>query len=183
MRKAFKQGTDAEVCIGDTVTSFRGETGKLEYLSRAKTPGKSGKVVVNGWESYDNVWGLEVRDVEPAAVKAYLKPTGRELSIGDTLMSDLGQIGTLETIGDTMIKVDGVWRDPAWWGVRIQSGPTAQELMSALVRYYATCRRAREGAPASSMLIHAWTLVYGVSHEEADEQVADLLEDIYANMG
>lgn len=68
MLKAFDQHTGEEVKIGDTITNFRGEQGILESLDRARTTGKSGKVVVAIDEkhkryNYDNVWGLEVRDV------------------------------------------------------------------------------------------------------------------------
>lgn len=63
MLKAFLDGTREEVKIGDKVINFRGEEGTLECLTRARIPGKSGKVVVNGRESYDRVWDLQVMDV------------------------------------------------------------------------------------------------------------------------
>jgi hypothetical protein len=70
------------VNIGERVTSFRGETAVLKAVTRARIPGKSGKVVVQ-WDSdiatalsrgedvkdvaqceyYDKVFDLEVRDI------------------------------------------------------------------------------------------------------------------------
>lgn len=64
MLKAFLEGTDTEVPVGATVISFRGEEAVLTHIHRARTPGKAGKVTVNNFGSnYDNVWGLEIRDI------------------------------------------------------------------------------------------------------------------------
>lgn len=57
--------TGAIVNVGDTVTSFRGESGTLKMITRAALPGKSGKVIVDTGkrfmpEHYDRVWGLRI---------------------------------------------------------------------------------------------------------------------------
>jgi hypothetical protein len=57
---AVEEVTGRVVTEGDQVTNFRGEAGIFEYATRPRVPGKSGKVLVNGWESYDKVWGLTV---------------------------------------------------------------------------------------------------------------------------
>lgn len=63
--QAFVEGTDQIVNPGDTVTDFRGDTDTFKRATRARIPGKSGKVMVNGSpiEYYDGVFGLEVREV------------------------------------------------------------------------------------------------------------------------
>jgi hypothetical protein len=50
---------------GATVTNFRGETGVFTYISRGAIPGKSGKVIVDGRETYDSVWDLKVTAMLP----------------------------------------------------------------------------------------------------------------------
>lgn len=62
---AIDMRTDAIVEIGDTVTSFRGETATLQAITRAAVPGKSGKVSVGGREYYDKVWGLRIVALAP----------------------------------------------------------------------------------------------------------------------
>ena len=63
--------TGAVVAIGDTVTSFRGETAKLHSLNRPKGDGRSGKVSViwdgrpagsipGNNEYYDGVFNITV---------------------------------------------------------------------------------------------------------------------------
>lgn len=62
--QAFVEGTDQIVNRGDTVTDFRGDTSTFSMATRARTPGRSGKVTVaEGGEYYDGVFGLEVREV------------------------------------------------------------------------------------------------------------------------
>lgn len=63
---AFSERTGQPVDVGDTVTNFRGETGKLHTLVLARSPGRSGKVGVEidggtVWH-YDAVWGLVIMD-------------------------------------------------------------------------------------------------------------------------
>jgi len=68
--KAFKEGTDEWVQLGDTVTDFRGDTAVLTCCTRVRGDGRTGKVCVR-WDStdrvseyYDTVFDLEVREVE-----------------------------------------------------------------------------------------------------------------------
>lgn len=74
--QAFNVETGEAVEIGDTVTDFRGDIATLISVDRARQPGKSGLVSVRWdayrqpghdagvWDYYDNVFGLEVREVE-----------------------------------------------------------------------------------------------------------------------
>jgi hypothetical protein len=80
---AFDEKSGKQVFEGDTVIDFRGETATVAKLSRAKVPGKSGKVVVTQGDSspqreyYDGVFGLVVTDVPPGKYDVYtLDPQG-----------------------------------------------------------------------------------------------------------
>lgn len=69
MLRAFDERTGEPVNIGDTVTSFRGETATLHKLDRARETGRTGKVTVKADDGtllyhYDNVWSLRVEDVD-----------------------------------------------------------------------------------------------------------------------
>lgn len=57
---ATDRQTGAIVEPGSQVTSFRGDTGTFTYISRGALPGKSGKIIVDGREYGDRVWGLKV---------------------------------------------------------------------------------------------------------------------------
>lgn len=59
--------------------------------------------------------------------------------------------------------------------------PTAEELVSTLVRFYAQRRNGRHSVPGSEVLIQAWQLVHGGSEEDANEAVGELLQEIYAS--
>jgi len=68
--QAKSEITGETVSVGDTVTSFRGETATLIKLTRPQVSGKSGKVFVK-WdeldytgEYYDSVFNLIVFDPE-----------------------------------------------------------------------------------------------------------------------
>ena len=63
---AFSQVTGNVIEIGETVVSFREETGTLQSINRAPMLGKSAKVSVDGREYYAQVWGLEIHTVTQA---------------------------------------------------------------------------------------------------------------------
>lgn len=64
MLQAFNEQTGERVNVGDTVIDFRGKAGKLLSIDRAREPGRSGRVTVEGATgSYDKVFGLVVREV------------------------------------------------------------------------------------------------------------------------
>lgn len=63
MLKTTEIETGRIVKFGDTVTSTRGDTGTLTYVSRANEAGRDGKVFVDGREYYARVWGLAVEEV------------------------------------------------------------------------------------------------------------------------
>ena len=51
---------------GDTVTSFRGEPGVFQLVSRGPQYNGTAKVIVDGREYYDRVWHLTVVDPSDA---------------------------------------------------------------------------------------------------------------------
>lgn len=60
MLKVYNNKTNKEVNKGDAVTNFRGEIGIFQYATRAQSLNKSGKIVVDGIERYEGVYGLKV---------------------------------------------------------------------------------------------------------------------------
>lgn len=77
----------------------------------------------------------------------------------------------------------------AFWGIVYKNSipaqqavePTAEELVSELIHFYAQRRNGRHSVPGSEVLIHAYQMVHGGSEEDADAAVGERLEDIYAN--
>ena len=72
MLKAIDKTSRNIIKRGDKVRNFRGETGVFELATRAEEFGKSGKVVVDGRETYDRVWNLQVIEEEATIVAEFL---------------------------------------------------------------------------------------------------------------
>lgn len=69
-----RAATGQVVKHGDTVTSFRGEPGVFQGVTRGPAYNGTAKVLVGGREYYERVWGLQVVELETvlAAVKDLL---------------------------------------------------------------------------------------------------------------
>jgi hypothetical protein len=52
-----------EILPGDEVTYFRGNKGTFQGVSRGPVPGKTAKVLVDGFEYYANVFDLIVEAI------------------------------------------------------------------------------------------------------------------------
>lgn len=116
-------------------------------------------------------------------MRAYLRGTDRQLNIGDALISDMGEVGELEAIdNDGFIKVNGAWRDPAWWGAQVRE-MSARELIHLMARHYATTRQCGGDVNTSALLIHAASLTLDLDDEQATEHVAEMIEEFYASQG
>lgn len=62
---ATRRDTGELIHPGATVTNFRGEIGTFQMITRGAIPGKSGKILVDGRESYDRAWGVKITALLP----------------------------------------------------------------------------------------------------------------------